>query len=74
MNPTFFSLADTLFGAALLFPPLFKAVLLALPVWLLVHRLLRSRLYSGALWHPLLCDLSLFILAVCGALWMLTHG
>ena len=39
-----------------------------------VHHLLRDWLYGGDVWHPLLMDLSLFILAVSGALWMLLHG
>jgi len=36
--------------------------------------LLRDWLYGGEVWHPLLMDLSLFILAVSGALWILLHG
>ena len=42
--------------------------------WLPVHHLLRDWLYGGDVWHPLLMDLSLFILAVSGALWILLHG
>ncbi|WP_264779180.1 DUF1656 domain-containing protein, partial [Escherichia fergusonii] len=30
-----------------------------------IHRLLREWIYSGEMWHPLLMDLSLFILSVC---------
>ena len=50
------------------------AVLLGLLGWLPVHHLLRDWLYGGDVWHPLLMDLSLFILAVSGALWILLHG
>lgn len=49
-------------------------MLLGLLGWLPVHHLLRDWLYGGDVWHPLLMDLSLFILAVSGALWILLHG
>ncbi|WP_368152360.1 DUF1656 domain-containing protein [Aeromonas sp. R2-4] len=68
------ALPDLVLGASLFFPPLFKAVLLGLLCWLPVHHLLRDWLYGGDVWHPLLMDLSLFILAVSGALWILLHG
>ncbi|MFM5842932.1 DUF1656 domain-containing protein [Aeromonas sanarellii] len=68
------ALPDLVLGASLYFPPLFKAVLLGLLGWLPVHHLLRDWLYGGDVWHPLLMDLSLFILAVSGALWILLHG
>ncbi|MEZ6926650.1 MULTISPECIES: DUF1656 domain-containing protein [unclassified Aeromonas] len=68
------ALPDLILGASLYFPPLFKAVLLGLLGWLPVHHLLRGWLYGGDVWHPLLMDLSLFILAVSGALWILLHG
>ncbi|BEM62615.1 hypothetical protein AI2618V1_2263 [Serratia marcescens] len=28
-------------------------------------------MYSGELWHPMLMDLSIFVLAVSGSLWIL---
>nr|WP_256353796.1 DUF1656 domain-containing protein [Aeromonas sp. sif2433] len=68
------ALPDLILGASLYFPPLFKAVLLGLLGWLPAHHLLRDWLYSGDVWHPLLMDLSLFVLAVSGALWILLHG
>ncbi|VEA73487.1 Protein of uncharacterised function (DUF1656) [Serratia rubidaea] len=58
-------------GRIALFPPMFKAFLLGLVFWLLAHRLLRNWLYSGEIWHPMLMDLSIFIIAVSGSLWIL---
>nr|WP_301289713.1 DUF1656 domain-containing protein [Erwinia persicina] len=59
------------FGASLYFPPLFKAVLAGFFLWLLIHPVLRSWIYSGEIWHPTLLDLSLFILCVSASLWLL---
>ncbi|HHK8358029.1 TPA: DUF1656 domain-containing protein, partial [Serratia marcescens] len=42
-----------------------------LVLWLLIHQLLRDWMYSGELWHPMLMDLSIFVLAVSGSLWIL---
>ncbi|QDY41811.1 DUF1656 domain-containing protein [Candidatus Pantoea soli] len=67
-------LTDLVFGASLFFPPLFKAVLLGFFAWLIIHPLLRGWMYSGDIWHPTLLDVSLFILCVSGALWLLTLG
>ncbi len=67
-------LTDLVFGASLFFPPLFKAVLLGFFFWLLIHPLLRDWIYSGDIWHPTLMDLSLFVLCVSGALWILSLG
>lgn len=67
-------LTDLVFGASLFFPPLFKAVLLGFFFWLLIHPLLRGCIYSGDVWHPTLMDLSLFVLCVSGALWILSLG
>lgn len=64
-------LTDLVFGASLLFPPLFRAVLLGFFVWLLIHPLFRGWLYSGEIWHPTLMDLSIFILCVSGAMLLL---
>jgi len=36
--------------------------------------LLRSWMYSGDIWHPTLMDLSLFVLCVTAALWLLSLG
>ncbi|MGC7977702.1 DUF1656 domain-containing protein, partial [Salmonella enterica] len=47
------------------FPPFFKAFALGFVIWLFIHRLLRDRIYSDEIWHPLLMDLSLFTLCVC---------
>ncbi|MCP1437142.1 hypothetical protein J3D56_000578 [Erwinia persicina] len=64
-------LTDLVFGASLYFPPLFKAVLAGFFLWLLIHPVLRSWIYSGEIWHPTLLDLSLFILCVSASLWLL---
>lgn len=64
-------LSDLVFGASLYFPPLFKAALLGFFFWLLLHPLLRDWIYSGEIWHPTLLDLSLFILCVSAAQWLL---
>nr|WP_024967954.1 DUF1656 domain-containing protein [Pantoea sp. IMH] len=64
-------LTDLVFGASVYFPPLFKAVLLGFFLWLLLHRLLRDWMYSGEIWHPTLLDLSLFVLCVSAATWLL---
>ncbi|KQN53546.1 DUF1656 domain-containing protein [Erwinia sp. E602] len=70
---TVFPLSDLVFGASLYFPPLFRAVLLGFFFWLLVHPLLRDWIYSGEIWHPTLLDLSLFILCVSAAQWLLLN-
>ncbi|AKJ42409.1 DUF1656 domain-containing protein [Pragia fontium] len=67
------ALTDLVFGASLYFPPIFKALFLGFVIWLLVHRVIRDWLYSGDVWHPTLMDLSIFIIAVSGAMWILTH-
>lgn len=69
-SPTNF-FTDLIIGDSLYFPPLFKAVLLGLVIWLLLHYLLRDWMYSGEIWHPALMDLSLFVLAVSAAFWFL---
>ncbi|MBS0852927.1 DUF1656 domain-containing protein [Leclercia pneumoniae] len=65
-------LQDLIVGASIYFPPLFKAVIPGFFLWLLVHRLLRDWIYAGEIWHPMLMDLSLFVLCVCLALVILT--
>ncbi|PXV78356.1 DUF1656 domain-containing protein [Pantoea sp. PNA 03-3] len=73
----FFSISpfsELIFGASLYFPPLFKAVLAGFVLWLFIHPLLRGWLASGEVWHPTLFDLSLFVLCVTGALWLMAHG
>ncbi|MCL5500229.1 Protein of unknown function [Phytobacter palmae] len=57
-------LQDLIFGASVYFPPIFKAVLLGFMVWLVLHRLLRDWMYAGDIWHPILMDLSLFVIAI----------
>ncbi|MGF6268753.1 hypothetical protein ABIE17_001237 [Lelliottia nimipressuralis] len=64
-------LQDLIVGASVYFPPIFKAVMLGFLIWLVAHRLLRDWMYSGEIWHPMLMDLSLFILSVCLALALL---
>ncbi|AGO55003.1 DUF1656 domain-containing protein [Serratia plymuthica] len=64
-------LPDLVLGASLYFPPLFKAFLLGSVLWLLAHHLLRDWIYSGEIWHPLLMDLSIFVIAVSGSLCIL---
>ncbi|MGP4129769.1 DUF1656 domain-containing protein [Pantoea tagorei] len=59
---------------SLFFPPLFKAVLLGFFFWLILHPLLRGWIYSGEIWHPTLLDLSLFVLCVAAALFLLGQG
>ncbi|MED8961137.1 DUF1656 domain-containing protein [Escherichia marmotae] len=61
-------LQDLVFGASIYFPPFFKAFALGFVIWLVIHRLLRDKIYAGDIWHPLLMDLSLFAIYVCFAL------
>lgn len=67
-------LQDLVFGASVYFPPGFKAVIVGFFIWLLLHRLLRNWMYSGDVWHPTLLDLSLFVIAVCLGLALLSMG
>lgn len=62
---------DLIFGASVYFPPLFKAVMLGFFIWLMAHRLLRDWIYAGDIWHPMLMDLSLFVIALSLALGLL---
>jgi hypothetical protein len=64
-------LQDLLFGASIYFPPIFKAVMLGFLLWLVVHRLLRDWMYAGDIWHPILMDLSLFVIAIGASLALL---
>ena len=57
-------LQDLIVGASVYLPPLFKAVMLGFLIWLVAHRVLRDWMYSGEIWHPMLMDLSLFVLSV----------
>ncbi len=59
-----FPLQDLILGASVYFPPIFKAVLLGFVLWLVLHRLLRDWMYAGDIWHPILMDLSLFVIAI----------
>lgn len=68
-----FPLPDLVLGASLYFPPMFKALLLGLVFWLLIHRLLRDWIYSGEVWHPTLMDLSLFVISICAALMLMVN-
>ncbi|EHJ4100632.1 TPA: DUF1656 domain-containing protein [Escherichia fergusonii] len=65
LNETGLPLQDLVIGASVYFPPIFKAFAVGFIIWLVIHRLLREWIYSGEIWHPLLVDLSLFILSVC---------
>ncbi|AIU72931.1 DUF1656 domain-containing protein [Hafnia alvei] len=65
-------LPDLILGASLYFPPIFKAILLGIVFWLLIHRLFRDVIYSGDIWHPTLMDLSIFVICVSTSLWLLT--
>ncbi|UAT35678.1 DUF1656 domain-containing protein [Escherichia fergusonii] len=65
LNETGLPLQDLVIGASVYFPPIFKAFAVGFVIWLVIHRLLREWIYSGEIWHPLLMDLSLFILSVC---------
>lgn len=67
-SATGLSLQDLVFGASIYFPPFFKAFALGFVIWLVIHRLLRDKIYAGDIWHPLLMDLSLFAICVCFAL------
>jgi len=66
-------LPDLVLGASLYFPPIFKAFLLGLFIWLLIHHLLRDWIYSGEIWHPTLMDLSLFVISICAALFLIVN-
>jgi hypothetical protein len=33
-------------------------------LWLVVHRIIRDWMYAGDIWHPILMDLSLFVIAI----------
>ncbi|WP_407254896.1 DUF1656 domain-containing protein [Escherichia fergusonii] len=65
LNETGLPLQDLVIGASVYFPPIFKAFAVGFIIWLVIHRLLCEWIYSGEIWHPLLMDLSLFILSVC---------
>lgn len=65
LNETGLPLQDLVIGASVYFPPIFKAFAVGFIIWLVIQRLLREWIYSGEIWHPLLMDLSLFILSVC---------
>ncbi|GAA0484758.1 MULTISPECIES: DUF1656 domain-containing protein [Tatumella] len=71
-HPPFSSLTELVLGDSLFFPPIFKPVLLGFFFWLMIHPLIRARMYSGVFWHPTLMDLSLFILCVAGAFGLLS--
>ncbi|ADZ42543.1 TPA: DUF1656 domain-containing protein [Yersinia enterocolitica] len=45
--------------------------MLGLVLWLLIHHMLRNWIYSGDIWHPILMDLSIFVIAVSISLWIL---
>ncbi|WP_241645105.1 DUF1656 domain-containing protein [Rosenbergiella metrosideri] len=62
------ALTDLVVGDMLFFPPIFKSVLLGFFFWLIIHPLVRDKMYSGHVWHPTLLDLSLFFLCVSAAL------
>lgn len=64
-------LQDLIFGASVYFPPLFKVMMLGFLLWLVAHRLLREWIYAGEIWHPILMDLSLFVIALSFALGLL---
>lgn len=70
-NISGFPLTDLIVGPQIYFPPLFKAVMLGFPLWLVIHRQLRDWMYAGDVWHPLLMDLSFFALSVCLSLVLL---
>lgn len=65
-------LQDLIVGASVYFPPLFYALGLGFVIWFITHRLLRGWIYAGDIWHPLLMDLSLFVICVSLALALLT--
>ncbi len=68
MFPLTSALTDLVIGDMLFFPPIFKSFLLGFFIWLLIHPLLREKIYSGQVWHPTLLDLSLFIICVSASL------
>jgi len=65
------ALTDLVVGDMLFFPPIFKSVLLGFFFWLVIHPLVRHRIYSGQVWHPTLLDLSLFFLCVAASMALL---
>ncbi|MFI0488906.1 MAG: DUF1656 domain-containing protein [Yersinia sp. (in: enterobacteria)] len=54
-------------------PQIFKAVMLDLVLWLLIHHVLRNWIYSGEIWYLILMDLSIIVIAVSVSLWILTR-
>lgn len=62
---------EVVFGASLYFPPIFKAFALGLVLWLVIHHVLREKIYAGDIWHPVLMDLALFVIAVSVSQWIL---
>ncbi|MFJ1239962.1 DUF1656 domain-containing protein [Yersinia enterocolitica] len=58
-------------SASIYFPTIVKAFMLGLVLWLLIHHMLRNWIYSGDIWHPILMDLSIFVIAVSVSLWIL---
>lgn len=75
MNIDFFyfglPLSDLIVGSSIYFPPMLKAFLLGGLIWAGLNRVLRSKIYSGEVWHPTLMNLSLFILSIFVALLLL---
>ncbi|CNK76361.1 DUF1656 domain-containing protein [Yersinia aldovae] len=71
VSPANTPLSDLILGASIYFPPIFKAVILGLVLWLLIHHVLRNWIYSSEIWHPILMDLSIFVIAVSVSLWIL---
>lgn len=64
-------MSDLVIGSSLYFPPIFKVLFWAILAWLVIHRLSRERIYSGKFWHPLLIDLSIFVITFSAAFWLL---
>ena len=62
-------MSDLVIGSSLYFPPIFKVLFWGTLLWLIVHRLSREWLYSGKVWHPLLIDLSLFVITISVTFW-----
>jgi hypothetical protein len=73
VSPANAPLSDLILGASIYFPPIFKAVMLGLVLWLLIHHVLRNWIYSGEIWYLILMDLSIIVIAVSVSLWILTR-
>ncbi len=55
---------DLVFGALVFLPGIVKVLVLGFFVWLLLRGFYRKKLYSGAIWHPNLVDISVYFISL----------